>query len=54
MVAVPTDNDIVEYAAFLHLDLDNEPELAWSVDKNIDQLILQQNMMTMLCLPVDK
>lgn len=30
---VPTDKDIVEYAAFLQLDLDKEPELAWIARK---------------------
>ena len=30
---VPTDKDIAEYAAFLQLDLDNEPELAWIAQK---------------------
>ena len=32
---VPTDNDLVEYAAFLHLDLENEPELAWIARKGL-------------------
>jgi len=30
---VPTDKDIEEYAAFLQLDLDAEPELAWIAQK---------------------
>ena len=30
---VPTDKDIAEYAAFLQLDLDKEPELAWIAQK---------------------
>ncbi len=30
---VPTDKDIEEYAAFLQLDLDKEPELAWIAQK---------------------
>ena len=30
---VPTQQDIEEYAAFLELDLDAEPELAWIAQK---------------------
>ena len=32
---VPTEKDIAEYAAFLGLDMEAEPELAWIANKGL-------------------